>query len=169
MERAHQGRQRTVGPFPHGGTEPVELPPGVPDPARYAHGMITALAGGVGAARFLRGLVQVVDPADVTVVVNTADDDWFHGLYVCPDLDTVTYTLAGAQQPRHRAGAWRARRFATVDALARYGEDTWFRLGDRDLATHLFRTRRLREGATADRGHRRDHRRLGPRPPPAAR
>jgi LPPG:FO 2-phospho-L-lactate transferase len=109
--------------------------------------MITALAGGVGAARFLRGLVQVVDPAEVTVVVNTGDDDWFHGLYVCPDLDSVTYTLAGAQNPETGWGL-AGETFASVDALARYGEDTWFRLGDRDLATHLFRTRVLREGAT---------------------
>jgi len=109
--------------------------------------MITALAGGVGAARFLRGLVQVVDPTDVTVIVNTADDDWFHGLYVCPDLDSVTYTLAGAQNPDTGWGL-AGETFATIDALARYGEDTWFRLGDRDLATHLFRTRLLREGAT---------------------
>jgi LPPG:FO 2-phospho-L-lactate transferase len=107
--------------------------------------MITALAGGVGAARFLRGLVQVVDPADVTVIVNTADDDWFHGLYVSPDLDSVTYTLAGAQNPDTGWGL-AGETFAAVDALARYGEDTWFRLGDRDLATHLFRTRLLREG-----------------------
>ena len=109
--------------------------------------MITALAGGVGAARFLRGLVQVVDPAEVTVVVNTGDDDWFHGLYVCPDLDSVTYTLAGAQNPETGWGL-AGETFATVDALARYGADTWFRLGDRDLATHLFRTQLLRDGAT---------------------
>ena len=109
--------------------------------------MITALAGGVGAARFLRGLVQVVDPADVTVIVNTADDDWFHGLYVSPDLDSVTYTLAGAENPDTGWGL-AGETFTTVDALARYGEETWFRLGDRDLATHLFRTRLLRDGAT---------------------
>jgi LPPG:FO 2-phospho-L-lactate transferase len=109
--------------------------------------MITALAGGVGAARFLRGLVQVVDPAEVTVVVNTADDDWFHGLYVCPDLDSVTYTLAGAQNPDTGWGL-AGETFAAIEALGRYGEDTWFRLGDRDLATHLFRTRLLHEGAT---------------------
>ena len=109
--------------------------------------MITALAGGVGAARFLRGLVQVVDPADVTVIVNTADDDWFHGLYVSPDLDSVTYTLAGAENPDTGWGLV-GETFTTVDALARYGEETWFRLGDRDLATHLFRTRLLRDGAT---------------------
>jgi LPPG:FO 2-phospho-L-lactate transferase len=109
--------------------------------------MITALAGGVGAARFLRGLVQVVDPAEVTVVVNTADDDWFHGLYVSPDLDSVTYTLAGASNPETGWGL-AGETFTAIDALARYGEETWFRLGDRDLATHLFRTRLLREGAT---------------------
>ena len=109
--------------------------------------MITALAGGVGAARFLRGLVQVVDPAEVTVVVNTADDDWFHGLYVSPDLDSVTYTLAGAENPDTGWGL-AGETFTTIDALARYGDDTWFRLGDRDLATHLFRTRLLRDGVT---------------------
>jgi LPPG:FO 2-phospho-L-lactate transferase len=89
--------------------------------------------------------VQVVDPADVTAVVNTGDDDWFHGLYVSPDLDSVTYTLAGASNPDTGWGL-AGETFAAVDALARYGEDTWFRLGDRDLATHLFRTRLLREG-----------------------
>ena len=125
--------------------------------------MITALAGGVGAARFLRGLVQVVDPADVTVVVNTADDDWFHGLYVCPDLDSVTYTLAGAQNPDTGWGL-AGETFATIEALGRYGEDTWFRLGDRDLATHLFRTRLLREGATLTEVDRPDHGRVGARP-----
>lgn len=109
--------------------------------------MITALAGGVGAARFLRGLVQVVDPADVTVIVNTGDDDWFHGLLVCPDLDSVTYTLAGAQNPDTGWGL-AGETFAAVDALGRYGADTWFRLGDRDLATHLFRTEQLAAGNT---------------------
>ena len=108
--------------------------------------MLTALAGGVGAARFLRGLVQVVDPADVTVVVNTGDDDWFHGLLVCPDLDTVTYTLAGAENPEHGWGL-AGETFAAAAALDRYGMPTWFRLGDRDLATHLFRTQRLAAGA----------------------
>jgi LPPG:FO 2-phospho-L-lactate transferase len=109
--------------------------------------MIVALAGGVGAARFLRGLVRVVDPASVTVIVNTADDDRFHGLAVSPDLDTVTYTLAGAEHPEQGWGL-ADESFRVMDALDRYGEATWFRLGDRDLATHLFRTRRLEEGAT---------------------
>ena len=109
--------------------------------------MIVALAGGVGAARFLRGLVRVVDPASVTVIVNTADDDRFHGLAVSPDLDTVTYTLAGAEHPEQGWGL-ADESFRVMDALDRYGEATWFRLGDRDLATHLYRTRRLEEGAT---------------------
>jgi LPPG:FO 2-phospho-L-lactate transferase len=108
---------------------------------------ITALAGGVGAARFLRGLVQVVDPHDVTVIVNTGDDDWFHGLLVCPDLDSVTYTLAGAENPETGWGL-AGETFATMAALDRYGSPTWFRLGDRDLATHLYRTELVRRGAT---------------------
>ena len=109
--------------------------------------MLTALAGGVGAARFLRGLVDVVDPSEVTVVVNTGDDDEFHGLWVSPDLDSVTYTLADAHNPETGWGL-AGETFATIDALDRYGVPTWFRLGDRDLATHLYRTGRLRAGAT---------------------
>jgi LPPG:FO 2-phospho-L-lactate transferase len=108
--------------------------------------VLVALAGGVGAARFLRGLVRVVPPADVTVVVNTADDDAFHGLAVSPDLDTVTYTLAGAEHPEQGWGL-AGETFAVMDALDRYGQATWFRLGDRDLATHLYRTARLAAGA----------------------
>ncbi len=105
------------------------------------------LAGGVGAARLLGGLVQVVDPASVRAVVNTGDDVVLHGLHVSPDLDTITYTLAGAVNPETGWGlvgeTWQA-----MDALARYGGITWFNLGDRDLATHLYRTQRLGEGAT---------------------
>ncbi|MGH9222564.1 MAG: 2-phospho-L-lactate transferase [Acidimicrobiales bacterium] len=109
---------------------------------------VAALAGGVGAARLLRGLVEVVPPEDVVAVVNTGDDVVLHGLHVSPDLDTVTYTLAGAVPPEQGWGlageSWTA-----MAALARYpGAPTWFRLGDRDLATHLFRTGRLAEGAT---------------------
>jgi LPPG:FO 2-phospho-L-lactate transferase len=100
----------------------------------------------VGAARFLRGLVEVVAPASVTAVVNTADDDDFFGLRVCPDLDSVTYTLADAHD-RDRGWGLAGETFATLDALGRYGGPTWFGLGDRDLATHLFRTERLRAGA----------------------
>ncbi len=107
--------------------------------------MLVALAGGVGAARFLRGLVQVADPAELRVVVNTGDDDDFLGLRVCPDLDSVTYTLAGASNPDTGWGL-ADESFVTVEASARYGMPTWFRLGDRDLATHLYRTQRLRDG-----------------------
>jgi LPPG:FO 2-phospho-L-lactate transferase len=109
--------------------------------------MLVALAGGVGAARFLRGLVDVVDPTEVTVVVNTGDDDCFHGLHVSPDLDSVTYTLADANNAETGWGL-AGETFTTMDALDRYGAPTWFRLGDRDLATHLFRTEQLRGGAT---------------------
>ncbi|MET0894694.1 MAG: 2-phospho-L-lactate transferase, partial [Acidimicrobiia bacterium] len=108
--------------------------------------MIVALAGGVGSARFLSGLLDVVAPNDVVVVGNTGDDDWFHGLRVCPDLDSVTYTLAGANNPETGWGL-AGETFATLGALARYGSPTWFNIGDRDFATHLFRTQRLREGA----------------------
>jgi LPPG:FO 2-phospho-L-lactate transferase len=109
--------------------------------------MIVALAGGVGAARFLRGLVQVVPPSDVTAIVNTGDDVVLHGLHVSPDLDTVTYTLAGAIDPERGWGlegeTWQA-----MGALDRYRGNTWFRLGDKDLATHMYRTQRLRDGLT---------------------
>jgi LPPG:FO 2-phospho-L-lactate transferase len=109
--------------------------------------MLAALAGGVGAARFLRGLVRVVSPEEVVAVVNTADDDVFHGLHVSPDLDSVTYTLAGAEHPEQGWGL-AGETFAAMDAMERYGTPTWFRLGDRDLATHLHRTELLRGGAT---------------------
>ena len=107
---------------------------------------IAALAGGVGAARFLRGLVRAMPATDVVVIGNTGDDEIFHGLHVSPDLDTVTYTLAGAVGPTGWGLADDT--FRTLDAYGRYGEATWFRLGDADLATHLYRTSRLREGAT---------------------
>ena len=94
----------------------------------------------------MRGLTRVVRPGDVTAVVNTADDDTFHGLHVSPDLDSVTYTLAGASNPAQGWGL-EGETYEVLGALERFGDDTWFRLGDRDLATHLHRTRRLREGA----------------------
>ncbi|MBM3683047.1 MAG: 2-phospho-L-lactate transferase [Actinobacteria bacterium] len=108
--------------------------------------MITVLAGGVGAARMLAGLRQVVDPSSITAIVNVGDDVDLHGLHVSPDLDTCTYTLAGAINPETGWGlvgeTWHA-----MEALERYGGLTWFRLGDRDLATHLYRTQRRAEGA----------------------
>jgi len=105
-----------------------------------------ALAGGVGAARFLRGLVRAVPPANVTALVNTGDDHVFYGVHVSPDCDIVTYTLAG-QVDEERGWGLAGDTFGLVDALARLGHDTWFRLGDRDYATCLHRTLRLAEGA----------------------
>ncbi len=108
---------------------------------------MAALCGGVGAARFLRGLVDVVDGERVVAVVNTGDDVIIHGLHVSPDLDTVTYTLAGAIS-RDRGWGLEGETWAAMEALRRYPSSlSWFSLGDRDLATHLFRTQRLREGA----------------------
>ena len=109
--------------------------------------MIAALAGGVGAARLLAGLVRVVDPASVTAIVNTGDDVVLHGLHVSPDLDTITYTLAGEVNPDTGWGL-RGESWQAMDTLRRYGGITWFNLGDRDLGTHLYRTQRLRDGAT---------------------
>jgi LPPG:FO 2-phospho-L-lactate transferase len=108
--------------------------------------MITALAGGVGAARLLRGLVRAAPPAEVTAVVNTGDDTVLHGLVICPDLDTVTYTLAGLNDDE-RGWGLAGETWTVMDALERLGGETWFRLGDRDLATHLYRTQRLADGA----------------------
>jgi LPPG:FO 2-phospho-L-lactate transferase len=109
--------------------------------------MIVALAGGVGAARMLGGILAVADPAEVTAVVNTGDDIVLHGLHISPDLDTITYTLAGAVSGERGWGlegeTWNA-----MEALARYGGQSWFALGDRDLATHLYRTQRRVEGAS---------------------
>ncbi len=108
---------------------------------------IVALAGGIGAARFLDGLTRVVRPNRVFIIGNTADDAEMHGLHISPDLDTVTYTLAGIANPLHGWGI-KGETFRCLEALARLGPDTWFQLGDADLATHLYRTQRLRQGAT---------------------
>ncbi|GAA3515634.1 2-phospho-L-lactate transferase [Aeromicrobium panaciterrae] len=107
---------------------------------------ITVLSGGVGGARFLQGLLAAKAPDDeITVVGNTADDIWLFGMRVCPDLDTVMYTLGNGIDPERRWGrtdeTWNAK-----DELGAYGEETWFGLGDRDLATHLIRTKLLHEG-----------------------
>jgi LPPG:FO 2-phospho-L-lactate transferase len=111
--------------------------------------MIVALAGGVGAARMLRGLGAVVDPASITAVVNTGDDTILHGLHISPDLDTVTYTLAGVINPGTGWGL-SGETWAAMEELRAYsgGRLGWFNLGDRDLGTHLYRTARLGEGAT---------------------
>jgi LPPG:FO 2-phospho-L-lactate transferase len=105
-----------------------------------------ALAGGVGAARFLRGLVEVVPAEQVAAVVNTGDDSEFYGVHVSPDLDIVTYTLADRVN-RERGYGIEGDSFSVVDALGALGHETWFRLGDRDFATCLHRTGRLRAGA----------------------
>ena len=108
--------------------------------------MIAVIAGGVGAARMLRALLQVVDASEVTAIVNVGDDLVLHGLHISPDLDTVTYTLADAINPDTGWGlaneSWQARTM-----LEQYGGISWFGLGDRDLGTHLYRTQRLLEGA----------------------
>jgi LPPG:FO 2-phospho-L-lactate transferase len=108
---------------------------------------VVALAGGVGAARFLDGLTRVMAPERVFIIGNTADDAEIHGLHISPDLDTVTYTLAGLANPQHGWGI-RGDSFRCLEALGRLGADTWFQLGDLDLATHLFRTQRLRQGSS---------------------
>jgi len=107
---------------------------------------IASLGGGVGAARFLRGLVRCVDPAEVTAIVNTGDDRVFYGVHVSPDLDIVTYTLAGRVDTRRGYGL-EGDSYALVDALGALGHESWFRLGDRDFANSQHRTLRLRDGA----------------------
>ena len=117
---------------------------------------VAVVCGGVGAARMLRGIVRVVEAGKVTAIVNTGDDTELHGLYIAPDLDTITYTLAEAIDAEHGWGlageTWNAMaaldRYARVRPPGSASAPTWFNLGDRDLATHLFRTARLGEGAT---------------------
>ena len=113
----------------------------------YGSTRVAVLCGGVGAARFLSGLVQVVAPANITAVVNVADDLVLHGLHISPDIDTIVYTLAGANSVERGWGlegeSWQA-----MEMLGRYGGDDWFSLGDRDLGTHLYRTQQLQTGST---------------------
>ena len=105
---------------------------------------ITVLAGGVGAARFLDGLCRAVDPASVTAICNVGDDFAWHGLHVSPDIDTVIYTLAGLEGEQ----GWGLRddSLTALGELARLGEEPWFQIGDRDLATHVWRTAQLCDG-----------------------
>ena len=108
---------------------------------------IVALAGGVGGAKFAHGLSQNLSPDDLTVIVNTGDDFEHYGLYICPDLDTVCYTLAGLANSQ--TGWGRAHEtWNVIENSTRLGGPDWFRLGDQDLGTHLERTRRLGEGQT---------------------
>jgi LPPG:FO 2-phospho-L-lactate transferase len=108
---------------------------------------VTALAGGIGASKFLVGLAGVMPPEDITVIGNTGDDIELFGLRICPDLDTIAYTLAGVVN--HETGWGLAGdTFESLKWLARYGEPSWFKLGDRDLATHVYRTNQLRLGSS---------------------
>ena len=109
--------------------------------------VITVLSGGVGAARLLQALVAHEPAAQLTAVVNVGDDLVLHGLTICPDLDTITYTLAGINNDKLGWGL-RDETWRVMDELDALGGDVWFRLGDRDLATHLYRSQRLSEGAT---------------------
>lgn len=106
---------------------------------------IVALAGGVGGAKLAHGLAQMLKPEELTIIVNTGDDFEHYGLYICPDLDTVCYTLAGIANSEtgwgRAAETWNA-----IENLSNLGGLDWFRLGDKDLGTHLERTRRLKEG-----------------------
>jgi LPPG:FO 2-phospho-L-lactate transferase len=108
---------------------------------------IVALAGGVGGAKLAHGLAQILPPENLTVIVNTGDDFEHYGLYICPDLDTVCYTLAGLANPETGWGrldeTWKV-----IENASRLGGPSWFHLGDQDLGTHLERTRRLKEGQT---------------------
>jgi LPPG:FO 2-phospho-L-lactate transferase len=108
---------------------------------------ITALAGGVGASKLLLGLYEVMNPTDLTIIVNTGDDILLHGLKISPDLDIVTYTLAGIVDASKGWG-YRGETFHALKRLAAFGRPNWFNLGDRDLATHIHRTAMLAEGKT---------------------
>lgn len=107
---------------------------------------VVCLAGGVGGAKLADGLQRIVAPGDLTVIVNTGDDLERHSLTIWPDHDTVLYTLAGIADPSQGWGV-AGETWQVIDQLARLGEETWFRLGDKDIASHLYRTARLRRGA----------------------
>ncbi len=106
---------------------------------------IVVLVGGVGGAKLALGLVRILPPESLTVIVNTGDDFWHYGLRICPDLDTIMYTLSDLVNRDNGWGVVDDSR-NMLDMMQRYGEEPWFGLGDRDLATHLLRTRLLREG-----------------------
>jgi LPPG:FO 2-phospho-L-lactate transferase len=122
--------------------------------------LITALAGGVGAARFLQGLIKIVPEKEVTVIVNTGDDIQLYGLHISPDLDIIMYTLAGIVN-EERGWGIRGDTFHCLETLRRYGYETWFRLGDRDFATHIHRTYLLGSGLSLSEATRRLCRSLG--------
>jgi LPPG:FO 2-phospho-L-lactate transferase len=129
------------------GARPLAISQRIPGVTQNRYRRIVALAGGVGGAKLLQGLDGAAPAGDVTAIVNTADDFELYGLNISPDIDTVVYTLAGLANPATGWGIAGDTR-VTLDAIARYGEDPWFLLGDQDFATHILRTHWLREGGT---------------------
>lgn len=113
-------------------------------------GFVTALAGGVGAAKLLRGLIQIIPPQDLVIVGNTGDDTELYGLHISPDLDIIMYTLAGIIDETKGWGV-SGDTFNCLEMLGKLGLETWFKLGDRDLAVHILRTKMLKEGMTLSR------------------
>jgi LPPG:FO 2-phospho-L-lactate transferase len=107
---------------------------------------VVVLVGGVGGAKLALGLAQILPPQNLTVIVNVGDDFWHYGLKICPDSDTILYTLSGLVDKNNGWGV-SGDTVNTLEQLRVYGGDSWFRLGDRDIATHLYRTERLRQGA----------------------
>ncbi|HYA27173.1 MAG TPA: 2-phospho-L-lactate transferase [Acidobacteriota bacterium] len=107
--------------------------------------MIVVLTGGTGGAKLIEGLAAEMDPAELTIICNTGDDCVFHGLHISPDIDTIIYTLAGLSDNEKGWGI-RGDTFVALEQLRRLGNDAWFQLGDKDLATHITRTRMLEEG-----------------------
>jgi LPPG:FO 2-phospho-L-lactate transferase len=124
---------------------------------------ITALAGGIGASKLLLGLQHEAAPESITIIANTGDDIELHGLRICPDIDTVIYTLSGLVNPETGWGL-AGDSFDCLTALDRYGVPTWFKLGDRDLATHIFRSEQLALGQSLSEVTDRIRRSLGVRP-----
>jgi LPPG:FO 2-phospho-L-lactate transferase len=112
--------------------------------------MLVVLTGGTGGAKLIEGLAAEMDPTQLTIICNTGDDCVIHGLHISPDIDTITYTLAGLIDGEKGWGI-RDDTFAVLEQLRRLGNDTWFNLGDQDLATHIMRTRLMAEGATLSR------------------
>lgn len=113
----------------------------------YYSASIALISGGVGGAKLARGFVKAFPSQQINIIVNTADDTEFYGLHISPDLDTMMYTLAGLSDPKRGWGIGNDS-FESLCQLGKYGEATWFKLGDRDLATHILRTKMLREGKT---------------------
>lgn len=109
--------------------------------------MIVALSGGTGGAKLIQGLAAEIDPTNLTIICNTADDAIFHGLHISPDIDTIIYTLAGLNDQQKGWGL-AGESFVVLEQLRCLGEEVWFKLGDKDLATHILRTQLLRQGLT---------------------